>query len=128
MNSNVFNQLQSIFETLNSGKIPQAQCPWNLHDDVVIVNEELKCSKYGCEYSVPNYFVTPRYLEISWLMERLRDIYYEVDALGHQDRREFFLPIIEAGMKVVEDNPNASAQELSIPMFKKASSFFDVAV
>lgn len=127
MNNNVFNKLQSIFDTLDSGKIPLADCPWNLHDDVVIVNEELKCSEYGCGHSVPDYLVTPHYLEISWLMEKLRDIYYEVNALGHQDRREFFLPIIEAGMNVVENNPNASAQELSIPMFQKACSFFDVA-
>jgi hypothetical protein len=124
MNSNVLNQLQSIFEVLSSGKIPQANFPWNLHDDVFIVNEKLKCTKYRNINS--DFLVTPHYLEISWLMMQLRDIYYNAGELGHQDRRQFFLPIIEVGMKVVEENPEASAQELSIQMFKKACTFFDV--
>lgn len=126
MNSNVIEMFQEITCAISSGKMPRAKRPWTIHDDLVIIDEKLKENYIGSgNYGgTPEFLITPHYLEISWLMERLRDIYYDLGGLGLSDRYMFFIPILKAGMRVVIENPTASVQEVASPMFATACAIF----
>ena len=108
----IINKLNELKETVTSNEIPLAKNHWGMHDIGFIdkVPKKQKCDGF---YPEPEFIVTPHSKKISWLMEQLAHAWYDMEDVDNK-RFEFFVPIVEAAQKSIEQNPEMSAKDICL--------------
>lgn len=84
----ISERLDALARQIVQARLPRADQPWG-GADVVIVDHEPNRAEGGF-YPEPRYVVTKFALELSWLFQSLRDVFYDANLIDSCSKIEFF--------------------------------------
>jgi hypothetical protein len=112
------SSLTTLFDEVHEGSIGTAK-PW-YGADVAIVSE-LPDSEPNDFYPGPRFVVTKSSQELSWLFERLREIFVDVDGYG-QLKEEIFGRLGNSANRYMAKHPNVGTKQLLSAVVHEAFS------
>lgn len=116
--------LREAAAALSKSAIPRAERTWG-GADIVVTTSPPDPPKEPSFYGEPRYVVTPRALEVSWLIERLRDAFYAEDRLDGCSKIEFFGRLANAANRCIEQGHGEDAAALCRAVLHEALAIYD---
>ncbi len=110
--------LMILKQQIEEGFIQKAETEWG-GADVAVVKEYPETRKDGF-YPDPQFVVTSFSLELSWVLEQLRDIFS--DALDYMNKYEFYGQLANAAVKYIEVHGDQNPKELLLAVVNEAES------
>ena len=111
---------------LDSGEvIPRAKRLW-IGARVIICLKEQNLDGDSAFYPAPFEVVTPHALELSWILNDLRNLFIEAGILNSMNKFDFYKGLAETAFHAIRQNPAIGARQLCRNVLEKAEEFIPV--
>jgi len=119
VNSSLLERLSTLDRTLSRSALPRAQRAWG-GARTVVSNCAPSPRREQAFYPDPRYVVSEHYLELSWLVEQLREAFMGYELIDASTKFEFFGRLCNAANLCIQENPRVTAHVLCAAVLHEA--------